>query len=164
MKNFFKGLVVVAFLLTFIGTAEAEVKWLREAGAATLSADDTTAAQAFRGRAREAIVYIDVTVITTPDADDVVDLYVQTTYDNGTSWVDRANIQFVQGDNGNTAKRVVVFGDIGSADDIVTPTDGGLAANTDAAVPLGMSVRIKAVTTGATEPSYDYSASIFYRR
>lgn len=135
---------------------------LRGSDGALLSADDTTAKQDMRETPREAIVYIDVLVITTPDGDDEVDLYVQTTYD-GVNWVDRACIHFATGDNGNTAQRVVIFGAPGSGDDIVTPTDGSLADNTDAAVPLGMSVRIKALTTGATEPSYNYSATVFYR-
>ena len=56
-----------------------------------------------------AIIFLDVTTITTPDAADQVDFYVQTTYDDGTTWTDVENINFTTADDGNTATRVIVI-------------------------------------------------------
>lgn len=136
---------------------------LRAAGVGIVSVAETTPKQDMREEPRVAIVYANFTTLTLPDGDDVVDAYVQTTYD-GQNWVDRACFHFTTADNGNTALRIIVFGEPGSGDDIVTPTDGALADNTDAAVPLGLSVRIKVLIEGATAPSYAYTAVVFYRK
>jgi hypothetical protein len=55
---------------------------------------------------REAAIFIDITKLTLADADDEVDFYLQTTYDDGTSWVDCQNFHFDNADTGTTAKRV----------------------------------------------------------
>ncbi len=127
-----------------------------------VSVAETTPTQVTREMPRSAAVHINFKTITTPDGDDVVDLYLQTTYD-GVNWVDRANIHLATGDNGTTPQYVIVFGEPQAGDDIVTVTDGAIADDTDAAIPLGIGVRIKVLIEGATAPSYNYEAAVLYR-
>lgn len=54
-----------------------------------------------------ATVVIDMTTLTLPDADDEVDFYVQTTYDDGVNWTDVENIHFSNADDGTTARRII---------------------------------------------------------
>ena len=56
-----------------------------------------------------ATIFLNVSTITTPDADDEVDFYIQTTYDGGTSWTDVENVHFATADDGNTATRIIVI-------------------------------------------------------
>jgi hypothetical protein len=137
-------------------------KPLRKLGEGPLSAasisDEVTCMPA-----KVAVVDLNVTQITTPDGDDEIDFYIQTTFD-GIDWVDRAQVHFATANNGQTARRLVLFGQPASDADIVTPTDGAIADNTDANVPLGLKVRIKVVLTGATAPSYNYNAYVFFRQ
>jgi len=121
-----------------------------------LSAATTTAVVPVRGEA--AVILLDIVTITTADGDDEVDFYVQTTYD-GTSWVDLANVHVATADDGTTQKTVVVIGSpaagIAQLDD---PTDGTLADDTNADIPMGIALRIKTAITGATAPSYAFIA------
>jgi len=110
---------------------------------------------------RSGIVQINNTTLTLPDGDDEVDHYLQTTFDDATTWVDMANVHFATADDGTTpVKLIVINPPAGNVTDI-DQTDGTLANDTKIDVPFGSQLRIKSVTTGATEPTYAYVAHIF---
>ena len=99
-------------------------------------------------------LFLDITKLTLPDADDEVDFYVQTTYDDGTSWVDIQNIHFTTDDDGTTATRIII---IDSAKDgpgsiqSITGTDPAAGAEISETVPANTiwligSVRFTLVT------------------
>ncbi len=114
----------------------------------------------------DVVIVLDVTTITTPDGDDEIDFYFQTTYDGGTTWTDLENVHFATADNGTPAKRIVRLGPpgpISSADKAADNTDGTLADDTKNAYPLGAFIRAKTAVTGATAPTYAYSAKVFVR-
>ena len=122
---------------------------LRSASGA-LTAGETTAAVSLLGRASyvSGAVYLDITTLTLPDADDEVDFYIQTTYDDGTSWTDIENIHFTTADNGSTAQRVVV---IDGAEDgpgsnlSITGTDPATGAEISETVPANTIWMIKVI-------------------
>lgn len=98
------ALMLAVFVFAVMGWAQS-VRTIQSATGA-LTAAATTSAVSTLGR--YAIITLDVTTITTADADDEIDFYIQTTYDN-TNWVDCENIHFDNSDNGSTAKRVIVI-------------------------------------------------------
>lgn len=55
-----------------------------------------------------AVIFLDITTLTLPDADDEVDFYIQTSYDGGVAWSDVENVHFTTADDGNTATRIIV--------------------------------------------------------
>jgi hypothetical protein len=73
-----------------------------------------------------------------------VDAYIQTTLDNGASWMDIMNFHFT----GAAATKVssVVSGTALAA--AVTPTDGSLASNTILSGLMGPTIRYKVVSVG----------------
>lgn len=125
-----------------------------------LSAAETSTPVTGLGWAKYAVVRLDVTTITTPDGDDEIDFYLQTSYNAGGDWVDLENIHFATADNGNTAIRLLVVTPQRptAADVAETETDGTLADNTKLDLPLGDRLRISVVLTGASAPTYAYNA------
>jgi hypothetical protein len=135
-------------------------QYIRQPGSGVLSVNGEWVAAVQGAAPNGAVVYLDIPTVTTPDGDDVIDIYVQTTYD-GKQFHDRACISLTTADNGNAQKRIVQFGVQPAFDaDILTPVEGSLAGNTDVGIPLGIAVRIKVKLTGATAPSYDLSAHL----
>lgn len=105
-----------------------------------------------------AIVQLLVTTLTLADADDEVDFWLQTTYDDGTTWVDLENVHFSNADNGTTASKILTIGWPRASNPAQNITDGTLADNTKLDLPPGGQLRIKTGVTGATAPTYAYSA------
>lgn len=138
----------------------AEVRVLRSASG-TLSVAETTTLIDGLEWARTAVVRVDITLITTPDADDEIDFYLQTSYNGGTDWVDLENIHLVLADNGNTEVDILVIGHPQASNTYITSTDGTLTDNTKNDLPLGDRLRIKTAITGATAPSYAYNAEVY---
>lgn len=81
---------------------------IRAASGALTAGETTTAIASIRGRTVASIL-LDVTTITTADADDEIDFYIQTTYDSGTNWTDVENVHFSNADNGNTATLMIAI-------------------------------------------------------
>ena len=71
-----------------------------------------------------AIVYLDVTTLTLPDADDEVDFYIQTTYDGGASWTDVQNVHFTDADDGTTAEMILIVDGTKDGPGTIQPTRG----------------------------------------
>lgn len=71
-------------------------------------------------------------------------VWVQTTFDEGESWVDVANFTFTNSD----ALKAAALGHPTHGTANFAVTDGSLADNTIAAVPVGNLVRTKLTTTG----------------
>lgn len=105
-------------------------------------------------------ILLDVTTLTTADGDDEVDFYFQTSYDGGTTWSDMENIHYANADTGTTPTTVHRFGllDVLAADVGATSTDGTLGDDSKLKMSIGDRVRIKTTVTGATAPTYAYSA------
>jgi hypothetical protein len=131
------------------------------AASGDLTAAETTTAVAMIGI--NAGIYMNVMKLTTPDADDEVDFYIQTTYD-GTNWFDLSCLHFATADNGNTPKHIFVFGppSVLASSVSVLATDGTLTDNTKVLAPLGTHIRIKTKVTGATAPTYAYSCTGYF--
>jgi len=107
----------------------------------------------------KAIVALHVEALVMADADDEVDFYVQTELDG--NWVDVANVHFSNGDEPiATAERLIKIGPMATGVSSFTPTDTTLADNTTVALPVGAAIRIKTKLTGATAPTYAYSAKV----
>lgn len=70
----------------------------------TLSEDSTTPAKMTFGQA--ATFILDITTLTLPNSDQRVRFFIQTTYDNGTTWTDLQNITFTDADNATTPIKV----------------------------------------------------------
>ncbi|NIO42633.1 MAG: hypothetical protein GTO41_22295, partial [Burkholderiales bacterium] len=103
--------------------------------------------------------------LTLPDGDDEVDFYFQTTYD-GSTWTDLENVHFDNADNGTTPTKIVRLGPwapISTADKATDNTDGAIADDTKRAWPIGSQIRIKTTVTGASAPTYAYSAIVWLR-
>ena len=131
---------------------------LRAASGALTGAD--TSPRVRCGWARLAVVRLDITTITTPDADDEVDFYVQTRF-NGGDWVDLENHHLANADNGTTRIRDIVIGGAQRSAAARTETAGTLADNTKNDLPLGDELRVVCAVTGATAPTYAYNAEVF---
>ena len=171
MKRFFipvAVLVVVAGFLfaqtdkdTYYGAARYVT--LRTASG-SLTAGETTTPVTGLQVVHEAIVFFNITTATLADGDDEVDFYLQTTYDNGTSWVDLANIHLANADNGSPQKTMIEIGAIpAGVDQLDDPTDGSIADDTNANYPIGSQLRIKTAVTGATAPTYAYTVTAIIR-
>ncbi len=104
-----------------------------------------------------AVVDLRVTELIMADLDDEVDFYIQVKL-NG-AWVDVANVHFDNGDEPiASANRLIGIGPKAAGVGVITPTDGAIADNTSQDLPVGEAIRIKAVVTGATAPTYAYNA------
>lgn len=137
-------------------------KWILRSASGDLTAADT--GNEVEVRSQVATVFLNVSKLTLPDADDEVDFYVQTTYDGGTTWSDLENVHFAQADNGTTPKKILAFGlrDVLAADTAAAHTDAALADGTKLKLPLGTEIRIKTKVAGATPPTYAYSADVVF--
>ncbi len=100
-------LALVVAALAVCSSASAQQQFILQTASGALTATTTTAAP--NAVFSTAIIFLDVTTITTPDADDTVDFYIQTTYDDGTTWTDVENVHFATADDGNTATRIIVI-------------------------------------------------------
>ena len=122
-----------------------------------LTAGETTTAIDVTGT--NAAVFLNVTKLTTTDADDEVDFYIQTTYDD-TNYVDLSCLHFGTTDTGTTPQYIFVFGppSVLATSVGVLATDGTLTDNTKQLMPLGIKMRIKTKVTGVTAPTYAYAA------
>lgn len=110
---------------------------------------------------RSALVDINVANIETPDPDDEIDFFVQTSYDKGTTWEDVANFHLDNGDDGVEPQFAVIsIGPAPAGVGVFAHSDQALADNTNRDLPLGDRLRIVVVLTGATAPTYDYSARV----
>ena len=128
------------------------------ASSGNLTATETTAE-------RDTSHYLTVTItlnvedLVMPDADDEVDFYFQTKL-NGV-WMDVANVHFANAQEPiSVATRLIKIGPLATGVSTITPTDGTLADNTVAAIPLGEAIRIKTAVTGASAPTYAYNAKV----
>ena len=133
------------------------------AASGELSAGETTDEIIGLGWAKEAVVRLDVTTITTPDGDDEVDFYVQTSYNEGTDWADLENVHYATGDDGTTAIVLIVIGGPQSSAVGRAETDGTLADSSKLDLPLGDRLRIRTAVTGATAPTYAYNAEVLLK-
>lgn len=110
---------------------------------------------------RSALVYLNVTNIETPDADDRIRFYIQTSYDLGATWEDVANVMFDNADNGVEPQfGVIAVGPAPAGVGVFAHSDGALADNTNRDLPLGDRVRIVVTVAGATAPTYAYEARV----
>jgi hypothetical protein len=143
-----------------MATTPGQVYTLR-AASGDLTAGETTTEVECKGA--NAAVFVNITKLTTTDADDEVDFYIQTIYD-GTNWSDLSCLHFATGDTGTTPKKIMVFGppSVLASSVAYTATDGALADNTKVLAPLGTHIRIKTAVTGATAPTYAYSAVAYF--
>ena len=111
---------------------------------------------------KSAIIFLNVTTLTTPDADDEVDFYIRTRYD-GVNWVDVENIHFALADNGTTPKMVAGISVVEfAAADVAIDGDARIADNTKRQLPLGAELSIETTVAGATAPTYAYSAEVYF--
>lgn len=135
------------------------IRTLRPASGA-LSAGETATAIADLQMFTQFVVYVNITTITTADADDEVDFYIQTTYDGGTTWVDLSNVHVDNTDNGSTQKTFIFISAIGAGiDQVDGGTDGTLTDDTNVNYAVGSQMRVKTAITGATAPTYAYTAT-----
>ncbi len=76
------------------------------------------------------------------------------------TWEDVANVHFAVGDNGNTAEAFIAVGEMAAGVAVFTHSDLALADDTNRDLPLGDRLRLVTVVTGATAPTYAYSAYV----
>lgn len=133
------------------------------AASGALTTGETTTPVTGLGAYRLAVIRLDVTTITTPDGDDEVDFYIQTSYNGGTDWADVENVHFDNADNGNTAIKLIIIGDPQTSAVARDETDGSLADDTKNDIPLGDRLRIKTVVAGASAPTYAYNAEASFK-
>lgn len=136
------------------------------AASGALTAGESTTAVTNLGGMTFCTVQLNVTTITTADADDEVDFYLQTSYDDGTTWADLENVHYDMGDTGTTATvllRVGATGDVLAADTAAARTDGALADGSKLKIYLGDRLRFKTAVTGATAPTYAYNSTAYCR-
>ena len=74
------------------------------------------------------------------------------------TWEDVANVHFAVADNGNTAEAFIAIGEMAAGVAVFTHSDLALADDTNRDLPLGDRLRLVTVLTGATAPTYAYSA------
>ncbi len=137
---------------------KAQMNVLVRSASGSLGAGETTTPVTGLWWVRLAVIRLNVTTLGLPDADDEVDFYIQTSYNEGTTWADLENIHFSNANNGQTVSKLLVVGGPQSSAVARNETDGTLADNTKNDLPLGDRLRIKTAVTGATAPVYAYSA------
>ncbi len=74
------------------------------------------------------------------------------------TWEDVANVHYDVADNGNTAEAIIPIGPIPAGVSQFVTSNQALADDTNRDLPLGDRLRIVVVLTGATAPTYAYSA------
>ncbi len=133
------------------------------AASGDLTAAETSTPITDLGAFNLATILIKFTKLTLPDGDDVVDFYIQTSYDGGTTWTDVEAIHFATADDGTTPTKAVVIGGPQSSAVARVHTSGTLADDTKLDLPLGDRIRIETKVAGATAPTYAYSATASLR-
>src|SRR3990167_800222 len=138
------------------------------AATGTLSVAETGPVVTLPGHHNQHTFTLSVTTVTTPDADDEVRFWLQTTYDNGTTWRDLANVLLTTAHNGVAQARHIEINPAASATNIDTSdagTGGGALADNavHANLPIADRVRVKTTTAGATLPSYAYTCLMLSR-
>ncbi len=126
-------------------------------GAITISTEHTPLTGL--GQYNNAIIQAIFATLTLPDGDDVIDVYLQTSFDGGTTWVDIENVHFETTEDGNTPTFIFMIGPavVGTTTGR-TPTDGTITDDTKVDVPLGDRIRFKTLLAGATAPTYNFTA------
>ncbi len=76
------------------------------------------------------------------------------------TWEDVANVHFAVADNGNTAEAFIAIGAMAAGVAVFTHSDLALADDTNRDLPLGDRLRLVTVLSGATAPTYAYSAYV----
>ena len=110
---------------------------------------------------RTAVVDLRITELIMPDGDDEVDFYIQTKM-NGT-WVDVANVHYDNGDEATTGDDWLIgIGPKAAGVAVVAHTDGTIADDGTADIPLGEAVRVKVLVTGASPPTFAYNAKVSF--
>lgn len=131
----------------------------------SLTAAETTGVVPNLGDFKNGIIVVELTTLTVPDADDEVDFYVQTSYDDGDDWYDMINLHVGNASAAtftSTGDYLLSIHQAMSNKGPVLGTDGTLADDTSADIPLGDRIRIKTAVTGATAPTYAYNAHGFF--
>jgi len=105
------------------------------------------------------VATIDIDGFTRTDADEELDVYIQTSFDEGGHWTDLINYHT---ETAGAQVRILPFGIPNTVPGAVTPTDGALANDTDVDLPIGDVVRVKVVHTdpGGSADTYDINVSI----
>lgn len=98
---------IVLFLLLLSDIAFSQVvsiyEELRSSSVAAETTPITITSQIYESSTR-ALVELKFTQLSLPDGDDEIDVFVQTTYDEGVTWVDTQNFHFSISNNGTTPK------------------------------------------------------------
>lgn len=108
------------------------------------------------------VLDLDITAFTRPDADEELDAIVQTSYDDGASWVDLENFHT---ETAGAQRRIFLLGIPNTVGSVVTPSDGALADNTKVELPIGTHMRLKMIHTDPlnADSVYAYNASMYFR-
>ena len=108
-----------------------------------------------------AIATNDLTVRRGQEGDAVAEHAVNTDiYRLQVVWEDVANVHYATADNGTTAEAIITVGPAPAGVTNFAHSDQALADNTNRDLPLGDRLRIVVVLTGATAPTYAYSADV----
>lgn len=138
------------------------LRTVRAASGALAVAETTTAITGLQ-LFTQAVVYVNITTATLVDGDDEVDFYIQTTYDDGTTWIDLANVHLATADNGSPQKTLIFISDMAAGvAQLDDPTEGTISDDTNADYPVGSQMRIKTLITGATAPTYAYTVTAVF--
>lgn len=137
MKKLATLFVCVLLLTSALASAQVtRLLSMRDASGA-LTADDDPAALPSTGNFVTAEILLDITTITTPDADDKICFYIQTTY-NLVDWTDVESVCVDNSDNGSTRKVPIIIDGVkdgpGSVQTI-TGTDPAAGAEISESVP-----------------------------
>lgn len=103
---------------------------------------------------------LDVTAQGT-DANDTLDVYIDTSYDGGTSWINVGHFTQILG-NGSAAKHLVFLGK-GTSDEI--PVTSDVAAGTVRSVGMGDRFRYRGIVADPTgaNGTFTYSLTAFLK-
>lgn len=131
-----------------------------QAGAGTVNGTEQKLQQNFS----EAVVTLDVTVAAT-DSNDTLDVYIDTSYDGGTSWVNVGHFTQVLG-NGGAKKFVMSLKSNPIATSNVVPAGTDQTAGNALQIPLGDRLRYRGVVVDptGTNASFTYSVVAFLRK
>jgi len=141
---------------------EAILKTLRSASGSLSAAETTTPVNVSPGH-KACVVTLNVTTITTPNANDEIDFYLQSCVDTQGTWYDLANVHLTNSDDGATAIKQIIVGEPAGSLSNVTVTSGVIADNTaTTSRGLGHQFRLETKLTG-TGNAYAYSADILLK-
>lgn len=106
---------------------------------------------------------IQVHVTAESGIDPTLDVFIQTTYDGGTTWVDLAAFTPFVAATGRRVHvlRAPVATAVSTATADFVPTDAALTAGSLISLPIGSSVRVKWVV-GGTTPSFTFAVTGYF--